>query len=169
MAPEVVALIGIAGFASLLVVAAFSDLATMTIPNWVSIVAVAAFPIVAWIAGLPAGAIGMHALTGALVFFAGFLLFCAGVLGGGDVKVLAAAAVWTGAAAFGPFAMWTALAGGALALAILAARRFAAPSSAFPAFLNRLLARENGIPYGVAIAFGGIVTAPLQPLAHVFN
>ena len=38
-----------------------------------------------------------------------------GLFGGGDAKLLAATAVWTGFGAFPQFLFWTALAGGALA------------------------------------------------------
>ena len=63
---------------------------------------------------------GEGALTAALdlaaalaVFALGALAFHFGLLGGGDVKLLAAGALWLGAAALGPYLMVTVLAGGA--------------------------------------------------------
>lgn len=79
------------------------------------------------------------------LFAAGVLAFHAGVMGGGDVKLLAVGALWTGAAGAGPFLVATALAGGALALGFLIVR----PKDA--------AGRPMSLPYGVAIAAGGIL------------
>ena len=72
------------------------------------------------------------------------------LLGGGDVKLLAAGALWLGAAALGPFLLATVLAGGVLAVAFLLAgllRRRAAGAAA------------ASLPYGIAIAAGGILVS----------
>ncbi len=82
----------------------------------------------------------------ALVFVLGAAGFRAGLVGGGDVKLLAAAALWTGAGAVLPFLMATALAGGALAVAFLGW-----------ALVSRDRAKV-ALPYGIAIAAGGILT-----------
>jgi prepilin peptidase CpaA len=85
----------------------------------------------------------------AAVFAAGALGFHLRLLGGGDAKLLAAGALWLGAAALGPFLLATALAGGLLALGVLlagVARRTAAAPAA-------------GLPYGIAIAAGGILVS----------
>ena len=63
-----------------------------------------------------------------LAFGAGVLLVCAAlfylnVFGGGDAKVIAAASLWTGLARCAPFVMGMALAGGALAAALIVLRR----------------------------------------------
>ena len=54
------------------------------------------------------------------VFAAGALAFHLGALGGGDVKLMAAGALWTGAGLADEFLMITLMAGGVLALAYLA-------------------------------------------------
>lgn len=77
-----------------------------------------------------------------LVLAAGTLPFGWGWIGGGDVKLLAACALVLGFAQLVPFALYTALAGGAMALA---------------AILLRRLARQTEpvkLPYAVAIAGG---------------
>jgi len=61
--------------------------------------------------------------------------------------------------------VWTTIAGGALAIMAVAARRLAQPSPTGPAFLNRLLSPERGIPYGVAIAAGAIAALPASRIA----
>lgn len=144
-------------FAGLLIFAAVSDVATMKIPNWVSIALAAAFPIYALIAGMAWTEIGWHLAFGFAVLIVGYLLFQINVMGGGDAKLIAAASVWTGVGSFGAFALWTALAGGALAIILMFARKAVQPSDARPAFVNRLLKPRGGVPYGVAIAAGGLV------------
>jgi len=156
----------VAALLGLVLFAAFSDIGSMTIPNWVSIALALAFPIAALSADMSWGAIGLHAGVGALVFLAGFALFAMGVLGGGDVKIIAAVSVWTGASALAPFAFWTTAAGGVLALALLLARKAAAPGETRPAFLNRLLDPARGIPYAVAIAVGAIASLPRQAMVE---
>lgn len=102
----------------------------------------------------PAGA-GTDLMIATLVFAVGALMFNWALLGGGDVKLLAAGALWVGAPAVPSFLVVTVLAGGVLA-AYFAVRIIA----------RRL--RDGGrlrptLPYGVAIAAGGIF-ATLPPL-----
>lgn len=151
-------------FVALVLYAAVSDIATMTIPNWVSIAAALLFPLAAWLAGLSALQIGLHVAVGLVMFFVGFGLFSLGIVGGGDVKVIAAVSIWTGVAALSSFGFAMTLAGGVLALALLLVRRAAKPSETTPAFLNRLLNPKKGIPYAVAIAVGVVASLPHQPV-----
>ena len=83
-------------FAGLLVYAACTDVASLTIPNWVSIALAGVFPLAALAVGMPLSEIGMHYLFGAAILAIGFFLFAANIFGGGDAKLIAAAAVWTG-------------------------------------------------------------------------
>jgi len=153
-------------FVGLMLVAAASDIATMTIPDWVSIATVLLFPVAAALAGLSPLQIGLHLGVGAAIFLLGFLLFSFGVLGGGDVKVIAAVSVWTGLAALSTFAFAMTLAGGALAGGLLLARKAARPADNRPAFLNRLLDPAGGIPYAVAIAVGVGASLPHLPVTR---
>lgn len=156
-------IVALATFAGLLLYAACSDVARFIIPNWVSIALCAAFAIFALGSGMPLADFGMHLLFGAAVLAVGFFLFAANVIGGGDAKLLAAAAVWTGFAGFWPFIFWTAAAGGVMALALLAGRQFVKQAETNPPFVNHLLQKQNGIPYGVAIMCGGILAIPSLP------
>lgn len=81
----------------------------------------------------------------------GTALFSKGVLGGGDVKLFAAVALWTDM--IGAFRLMFAicLAGGALAVVILILR-VVAPSPAGGRI--KTLQKGGGIPYGIAIAAG---------------
>lgn len=156
-------LLALAAFAGLLLYAAGSDIARLIIPNWVSIALCAIFLAAALSAGAPLGEIGMHVLFGFAVLAVGFFLFQAGIIGGGDAKLLAAGAMWTGFAAFPPFIFWTAVAGGLLALALLAARQFVKAAETSPSIVSHLLKKQNGIPYGVAIMAGGLMAIPALP------
>ncbi len=160
-------LIALALFAGLLIYAAFSDIKSLTIPNWLSIALVAIFPLAALATGAPLAAIGLHLAFGFGVLIVGFVLFQLNILGGGDAKLLAATAVWTGLAAFKVFILGTALIGGLLALALLAARQFIPQAETYPAFVNRLLKKQDGIPYGVAILGGGLMALPALPFNFI--
>ena len=91
----------------------------------------------------------------ALVFGLGAVAFRYRVLGGGDVKLLAAGALWLGCTEIGPFLLATAIAGGLLALI------FVGSQIAFP---GRKRSRLPGLPYAVAIAAGGILTTAFTAL-----
>lgn len=158
-----VELLGLAAFAGLLIYAACSDIARLIIPNWVSIALAGIFPVAALAQGMALPDIGLHLLFAAGVLVVGFFLFSANIIGGGDAKLLAATTAWTGFAAFMPFMYWTVLAGGLMALALLAARQFVPQAETHPSFINHLLKKQNGIPYGVAIMAGGLMAIPSLP------
>jgi prepilin peptidase CpaA len=73
-------------------------------------------------------------------------IFAQGWMGGGDVKLFAALALWLPWKPFLQMMIWTAILGGALTLAVVAAHR-----------LRRRIGQPE-IPYGVAIAIGAVVT-----------
>jgi prepilin peptidase CpaA len=147
-------------FATLLIYAAGTDVTSLTIPNWVSLALLGAFVVFALALGMPLAEIGRHFLLGVAVLCVGFVLFQLNIFGGGDAKLIAAAAVWTGLPVFLPFLFWTAATGGMLALSVMAARHFVKQAETNPPFVNRLLTGQTGIPYGVAILAGGLMTLP---------
>jgi prepilin peptidase CpaA len=158
------AILFIAAFAGLLLWAAASDLATMEIPNRISVLAVALYPVAAFACGQPWQAIAIHLGVGLCAFALCWALFCLGVFGGGDAKVIAAATVWTGISqALPTFLFWTCIAGGALALTAIVVRRRFKPLDGQPSFVHRFLS-ERGLPYAVAIAVGGIACATELPI-----
>lgn len=155
--------LAIAVFAGLLVYAALSDIARLIIPNWVSIALAASFPVFALAHAMTPLEIGVNLLFGFGVLVVGFFLFAAKIIGGGDAKLLAAAAVWTGYATFLPFVFWMALSGGLMAIVLMQARKWVPYVEGAPAFVNNLLVRGSGIPYGVAIMAGGLMAIPSLP------
>ncbi len=158
------ALLALILFAGLLIYAACSDVASLTIPNWVSLAMAGAFPVFALAGGAPLGAIGLHLLLGFGMLVIGFCLFQFNIIGGGDAKLLAAVSVWTGLGALAPFLLWTALSGGLFAIILLLARSHTLMLAAAPPFIYRLLTPKTGVPYGVAIMIGGLMAIPSMPL-----
>ena len=156
----------LAGAAVLLLLAvAWSDLATRTIPNRLSL-AIAAIAIPGQIAGGPA-AFAVSAGSAALLFAALVVPFSFGVLGGGDVKLAPALALGFSPSGVWDFVVLTALAGGALGLAYIALSHLLPPArgriQADAPLLQRVMAverrrirRRAGLPYGIAIAAGGV-------------
>jgi prepilin peptidase CpaA len=146
-------------------IAAISDLLTMTIPNRVPLVLAVSFLILAPLLGLPLAEIGMHFAGAVAVFLACFALFALNVMGGGDAKLLAAATLWFGFdSSLVEFLVFVALIGGVLTVAIVLLRSQANTILAIGLPLPNSLTVAKKIPYGIAIAIGGILAFPSSPL-----
>src|SRR2546423_1641073 len=83
-------------FPFLLVTAGVSDLLTYRIPNWMTAAIALAFFPMAFATGLPAHQLLWQCAAAAVLLAVGFGLFAAGLFGGGDAKLLAAASLWFG-------------------------------------------------------------------------
>jgi prepilin peptidase CpaA len=160
-----VPLIFLSAFPAALIIAALNDIYEFKIPNWVSIVLFVAY----FAAGLGFSAGADILVEGAILacaaLVAGFALFALRIVGGGDAKLLAACAPWIGFAALPAFLVYVALSGAALSIALLVFRRIPAPPfyEQTP-WLLRLHQRPKDIPYGVAIAAGGLLSFSQTPL-----
>ena len=131
--------------AAILVVAAAIDVRTFTISNRLNLTVALLAPLYWLSAELPFWPdVGVQLAAGAAVFVLLAGAFYAGMMGGGDVKLAAALALWFSPASTIKFLVPTSLAGGVLTLAGLAWHR-----------AKRREGRPE-IPYGVAIAFGGL-------------
>ena len=149
-----------------LAMAAFTDLFSMTIPNRIPLAVLAAFPIAAYMAGLPLADIGMHVLAAALVFAVCLALFAANVMGGGDAKLLTACAVWFGInMSLLEFAVYVSFIGGLLTVAIVVLRSQAQAIHAMGIDLPGSVLMAKKITYGIAIAIGGFLAYPSSPVA----
>ena len=166
MSPELVKTIVLGLFAALVIGAAVRDLASFTIPNWISIALAAAFAPAALLAGVPLPDIGIGFAVGAGMLVVGAGMFALGWIGGGDAKLMAAAALWIGLKGLAPFAIYTALAGGLLAVALVALRSaWLRPlAAAGPGWTQRLATPGEAAPYGVAIAAGALAAFAIHPL-----
>ncbi|MDZ5700159.1 prepilin peptidase [Chelativorans sp. M5D2P16] len=146
--------------------AAVSDMVSMTIANRISLILVAAFVVLAPLTGMPWLAVGMHLAAGMAVLTVTFTLFAIGGMGGGDAKLMAATAVWFGfGIGLADYLVTSALAGGALTLALLMFRKSPLAMLAGNNTLLRHFADEKaGIPYGVALGLGGLLAYGESPL-----
>jgi prepilin peptidase CpaA len=151
-------------FPFIMLYAAAMDVLTMRIANTISIGLVGAFIFVAAIAGMPAQQMLVHIGVGLAVLLANMLLFQLRLVGGGDAKLLAAAALWVGYEQLIPFLVYVTIFGGVLALVLLAYRRAPAGALPLPNWASRLHNPSEGMPYGVAITAGALVVYPLTPL-----
>ena len=134
----------IALLAAAMVVAAIGDWRTRTIPNWLNgTIALLAIPFW-WSIGLslwPGVALQIGLGVGVFALFA--IAFRFGAMGGGDVKMAAALALWLPFAGVVKLLAVMSIAGGILTVAMLVAHRMAKAAG------------QPEIPYGIAIAFGG--------------
>jgi prepilin peptidase CpaA len=150
----------------LLLCAAWTDVATRVIPNSLAV----ALALIGVAARSFAGfsAIAVSAGLALLLFVLLTLAHSRGMMGGGDVKLAAATAIGLPAESIYHFIVYTALAGGVLACLHLALRfglRRSPPHAPRrgACLIQRVLsaerwriARHGSLPYGVAIACGGI-------------
>ncbi|WP_309663133.1 prepilin peptidase [Sphingomonas sp.] len=137
--------------AILLVVAAVIDIRTFTISNALSLTVALLAPLYWLSIALPLwpdAAIQLGIAVGVFILLAG--AFYAGMMGGGDVKLAAALAVWFSPASTFRFLVLMSLAGGVVTLVAIAFHRL------------RKNAGRPKIPYGVAIAFGGLAILTQQ-------
>lgn len=157
----------LSAFAAVLLLAATSDLLHFRIPNAMVAVVLLLYPV--WVVFSPQPqawpiALGIFAGTLVIALFA----FRFGLLGAGDGKLLAAVLLWAGPAYSATALLIMAVAGGVLALLYGTVARFALAGAVERLggvqLRNNLLA--NRLPYGIAIAAGGIHFA-LGQLARI--
>ena len=148
-------------FPFLVAYAAANDLLTMLIPNRVSLLLIAGFAAVAASGILTLPEIGAHVAAGAIVLVATFALFALGVIGGGDAKLAAATSLWLGLDHLMDYLLIAAVAGGALTLALLAARSHPLPRPlvGLP-FALHLHDTRTGVPYGIALCAAALFVLP---------
>lgn len=147
---------GLAGlvFAAALLDAALSDIRAFRISNRDTLAIGGAFALGA--AGMGLDGVLSHAAAGLAVFIAGFTLYLLRAWGGGDVKLSAAVALMTGFAGLPRFLVVMTLVGGLLAMVALVARRLPLAKDGPVKLWGERLASTGHVPYGVAIAAGGL-------------
>jgi len=170
----------LAALAALLALAALIDLRERRISNWLTGGVAALYPLYVLASPIGIGWVWGLAVAGA-VFVFGFVLFARQLIGGGDVKLIAAMTLWTGLDHLLLFALVTSFAGGGLALGSLWYRRWhgvidahlaalgwnfaparmrhaggAAPEAGDDIASTSIEPVPHTLPYGVAIAAGGL-------------
>lgn len=145
----------------LLLAAAWQDLRTLRIGNRFPVAVAAVFAV--WtIAGFLDGSFALSSLGLSLacaigLFGLGAAAFAAGMMGGGDVKLLAGVGLFAGPALVVDLLLVTALAGGSIGLAVMAGAPIGPASARGEATLRDRM--RGRVPYGPAIAGGGLWVA----------
>lgn len=148
-------------FPAAMVFAGAIDLFTMKIPNQVSLVLIAAFIVAFPFAAFSWAGLASHVGAGLLMLAVGISLFSLGFLGGGDAKILAVASLWLGLEQLPEYLVLVSVWGGLLVLAILIYRSIMPPMwLCRQDWAMRLHKRAGGIPYGIALAAGGLSIYP---------
>jgi prepilin peptidase CpaA len=138
-------------FGLVLALAAASDVKDRRIPNW-TILAVIALFAAWWLAGLSVSLVS--AFSAALIMFViSCALYLFHIVGAGDSKLVTVVALFVGLSGLPQFILYMSLAGGALALCLLAIE----PARVLVMLQMRgKVQGELDVPYGVAIAVGGL-------------
>ena len=145
MSADVAANLLLALCGALLLWAAIGDIRTFNIPNELNAAIALLAPLYWWASGTPIWPDAALQLGVALlVFFVLAGAFWLGMMGGGDVKMAAAALLWFPVERALDFLLLMSLAGGAVTLIAIVRHR-----------AGRREGRPE-IPYGVAIAFAGL-------------
>lgn len=140
-------------FCALLIAAAVADLRSFRIPN----VLPAALVVGALVLATPdsGGELASRFTSVLVVGSVALGLYMANGLGGGDVKLLAAAALWTPLSTLPAFVLSLAVAGGVQALAVLAWARWRT-AGAVAAGAPPAPPPPTRLPYAVSIAAAGL-------------
>ncbi|TKC86260.1 peptidase A24 [Trinickia terrae] len=136
--------------ATSLVLAALAahDLRFRRLPNAAVATVACLYPVAAGLAHTSPAVLAHHAGLAAAALALSALLFHFGCIGGGDAKLAAAVFLWAGPALALPVLFVISASGLIVALALLAPRLLRK---------DRQKPAREGVPYGVALALGGVV------------
>jgi prepilin peptidase CpaA len=138
----------------LLALAGIEDARTREIANWKNAAIALLAPAWWWANGLSGIDMGWQLGVALLVFALFFAAFVAGQMGGGDVKMIGALALWLPPGAVLSMLVVMSLLGGVLTLLFLADR------------WRRRARQMPEIPYGIAIAIAGMLVIANPFLTH---
>jgi prepilin peptidase CpaA len=141
--------------AIMLLIAAISDFRTREIPNKLNIAIAVTAPLAWWAADLALWPTIAYQVGAALAVFAAFIgLFAIGGMGGGDVKLIGAVALWIDYRLIFSLLLVMALVGGVIAAVML---------------IHKKITKSEGtseVPYGIAIAIAGFWAINQQYINH---
>jgi prepilin peptidase CpaA len=152
--------ISIALFCAVMLIAAVQDLSDYTIPNSLIIAMATAYPF--YVLSTPMDITWGWSLAVAGVFFLiGLGLFSAGIMGGGDVKLITVTALWVGVDGLAPFVIVMSVVGGLMSILMLTTLRqvsaYYCGRMGFISVQEKIMTDQ--LPYGVAICAGGLYVA----------
>lgn len=143
-----------------LIAAALEDMARLRISNIFPLLVIGLYG--AWVAAVGwENGIWHNGTVFLGVFALGCGLFALRWMGGGDVKLMAACALWFDWLGIVPWFLYVTVGGGVLALLIMAGRRMV-PQSARGNSSLAIFTAKGPIPYGVAIALGTIAALTMS-------
>ena len=134
----------LAALAIALMFAAVTDLQRRQIDNWLNAAIALAAPLFWLASGQGLVDVGFHIAIALVVFTLLAVLFAFGAMGGGDVKLLTALALWIDPISFVKLLVIMSVLGGLLTLVMVV--------------LHHVRKRKGriAVPYGIAISFAGI-------------
>jgi len=138
-----------------LALAALTDVWKLRIPNIFPAAIILLFPVWMYSCGWNAQ-LWQNALVFVGTFLGGLFLFSRGWLGGGDVKLMAAIALWFDFKGAAALYLWMGIGGALLAIAFIILRRMLPAGIAQSTNVASLKAR-GPIPYGLAISAGAML------------
>ncbi len=141
-------------FPFMLTLAGIGDLTTMRISNKLVLTLLVGYVVLAPLNGLSLPYMATSLLAAVIVFCLALGAFVCGWMGGGDVKLMAAAALWLGLSHLPVFLIWTSVFGGILALVMLLYRSLNLDRlvHAHDGWASHLHLPTTRLPYGVAIS-----------------
>lgn len=157
---------------ALFITAALYDFFRLRIPNIIPIIITGCFFLSYFAAQLDNHVVfqslSAHLMIGGIVFAIMLIMFFLKIMGGGDAKLIPAIALWVGTDGIAEFLFITILSGFPLAIIALLLKntkighRISLKISHFSIFsqgwIKALANQQNVVPYGIAIAVGGIAS-----------
>ena len=153
------------------VLSCVSDVRSLRIPNTHALVILGCF-IPAWLATPAAfGPFWPHMEAMGIVFIITYIMFCLGMMGGGDSKLGTALGLWVGLKGSLPFVFYMAVMGGLLgAITLLLQKKKPFKNPRPGSWIEQVQSGQNAVPYGVAISFGswasfchtGLITSSIK-------
>jgi prepilin peptidase CpaA len=157
-------LFSLCGAVTMLWLAAVSDFKSFTIPNHYSLVVASLFCLAFLSVTLFTSDVTIflsftsHLMAFAVTLGITALMYALKLLGAGDSKLMASVGLWLGLTGLVPFLFYMSVAGGVLAGVTLYLKK--KPMQETPlegSWIDTSQKGENRLPYGIAIAFGGVM------------
>ncbi len=144
-------------------IAAYKDILTYTIPNWISLLLLCVFPLFSLASSMSLTVFGLHFFVGGVALVITMGLYALKVIGGGDAKLFSALALWFGWNDIGMFVFYLAIIGLILVVFLVALRNIPALSKeSRPEWVRKLFGKKNPVPYGIALSITSYIIFPIS-------